>query len=732
MAEYGFETQKSGYLDIKQSSKVKARHLKAWKRRWVVVKKLTDLAAGKQTARIDVYPSEAVSHLPEERLWCFALDNLSAVQNSTSRTHPFAFELLDLEPVVVLSGSSREESAEWITALRNMFFADESIRDTDSYKVTIQPNTDSLQFELRGDYTLTISPEGVSLWTRTPNRRATQPKRTLTMDNPLALDSKEHRRSNSYESDQKTQSLKRASSSSSSSYRQMMWKSGGGGGGGLGVVGGEENEEEEDEEDEVLFWRLCMLKRFDVERKSGQPLIFLIDCGPSSTTGEATFRFLTDQAYRILASFRKCISRALERRRHQDRYASTPDLRPHRTRTVSTVTGYQSLLDRSARSDTLTGAHSVAESVAEQGESGAFMTRSWSMSSSSTTTPVSPTLSNPGEMVMAGRDSPRSELKEKGGVPILPRRQRISVVSMPAGILSSSPQNSERFGGYAPTTFPNNSPKSHDQFDGFMQQMQQQQQLQQQLQQQKLQQHQLQQQQLQQQQLQLQGQSWPVQQVPVWSQQQMGSPFLPPQPFPPLPPTPVAENPQQAFFTENPQQAFMSENPHQQQVQLWLQHLQQQQQQQLQQQGQQPASSCSPLPNRMRLRRNSSVPNLMTLANTEIRAGYEKIDEDVLLRRRTSSLTADQPFASGSICSADSGVVIDPANPRKGSNSFGSSVSTESSRSGRKVCEGATPPPHPIPPISPSSSKVSDYDVAMNVSLFLSPCLSYSLSLEVV
>ncbi|XP_076470543.1 uncharacterized protein LOC143300628 [Babylonia areolata] len=627
------ETTKSGYLDVKQSSKVKGRKLKTWRRRWVVVRKMTDLAAGTLSARVDLHPCDPASRQGQgqgqgqaERV-TFVLDPLSEVREANSRTHPFAFELLEVEPVLVLSGTCREESRDWVTALSHMFFAgDVSARFMASYTVTIQPNNDSRRFELSGLYTLCISPEGVSLKARASTQRELA-KKFLTMENPC-YDSKAHKRSSSYDCD------KRADSQNGGLHAESTRKG--------REEEEEEGEEEEEEEGVVLSWRLSMLKRFDVEDKPGQPLLFLFDCGPHSPTGEATFQFITDEAHRILESFRKCIKIVMEKRKHLDRYASTPDLRPPRNRTISTVTGYQALLARSANGQRV---QRTSEAEFEASEHGLLINRSMSMSSSSSTTPVSPT-SSAGEFLMS-EDSVKGESREKS-VAVRSPRQRISVVSMPSGFLSSSPRTSDTFGSYQLPAFPSSSPRGQDHLGSFMQQ----------------------QMVLQQQQP---DQAWPMQQVSAWPPQQVNSPFFPAPLSSPVPPSPVQRNHRQPFQLENPQQ---------QQLQLWIQ-------QQQQQQGNQLASPGTPPPCRLRIRRNSSVPDTLSFP-TEI-GDFDKIDSDVLLRRRTSSLNADKPFASGSICSADSGVVTDPTNPRKGSNSFGSTMSTESSRSGRKASEGVSP-----------------------------------------
>ena len=99
---------------------------------------MTDLATGTVAAKVDIYSDDPASRQCQGRApdrMTFVLDIVTAVQLASSKTHPFAFEIVETEPVLVLSGSSEMESFSWMSALRHIFFADANAHDTGSYLV---------------------------------------------------------------------------------------------------------------------------------------------------------------------------------------------------------------------------------------------------------------------------------------------------------------------------------------------------------------------------------------------------------------------------------------------------------------------------------------------------------------------------------------------------------------------------------------------------------------------
>ena len=113
---------------------VVSNSFQTWRRRWLVVTKMSDLAAGTLAAKVDLYPDDpAILGQGQGRSadrMTFVLDHVTAVQPSTSKTHPFAFEIVETDPVLVLSASSESESFAWIVALRSLFFGDGFAGDT--------------------------------------------------------------------------------------------------------------------------------------------------------------------------------------------------------------------------------------------------------------------------------------------------------------------------------------------------------------------------------------------------------------------------------------------------------------------------------------------------------------------------------------------------------------------------------------------------------------------------
>ncbi|XP_071092332.1 uncharacterized protein [Haliotis cracherodii] len=157
--------QKSGFLDIKQSSKVKNRKLKSWKRRWIVVHQMSDLTSGAYAAKIEVYTDEETAvRTPGDRQ-TFILDHVTDVQLATSKTHPYAFEIVETEPVLVFSGSSNEETLQWMAAFKKIFYPEKPGGEYGRYEVSIQPNTHSARLNLDGKYTLSVTTSDVALQT---------------------------------------------------------------------------------------------------------------------------------------------------------------------------------------------------------------------------------------------------------------------------------------------------------------------------------------------------------------------------------------------------------------------------------------------------------------------------------------------------------------------------------------------------------------------------------------
>ncbi|KAK7114319.1 hypothetical protein V1264_000395 [Littorina saxatilis] len=639
---------------------------------------MTDLAAGTLAAKIDVYPDEASSRQGQgqgrasDRM-TFILDRVTAVQLASSKTHPFAFEIMETNPVLVLSGSSELESFSWMSALRNLFFADENAKDTESFKVTIQQSADSQRLVLKGSYVLRVSPNGVEVVAHPKDHgkpsqaRQNSLERTstltpnsgkLTSASPKTLGKLSPANSN-------TNGRPSTPSSPTEEFaygqrRHDSVRSDGSetdGSEGKGRTGEEVKEAEDEEEKVLIVWKLSMLKRFNVEKEtsSGQSRVFMLECGPNSPIGEATFRFVSKDASNILASIRRCISVAMATRQRMPRTTSDPRTR---TESVLTVSGYQALLDRSPRVDETLSENELEDPSKVIPRS----VRSGSGSSVSTVTPISPTSSAGGVEMRGFGDDLSADCDENYAA--VPRRHRTSVVSF-CGSLSSSPgKSSDIFG----------SDFQHHQ-ELQMQQWQMQQQV-----------MMLQQQQQQQQQPgQFQSQSpLPVahqyhhqqqQQLAQWNQQQT---------------YPMDQSQQQMYQFQQWNGQNISPTQQQQHMLFWTQqqqqYVQQQQSQQLQQQH---------LQNLMKERgagmvRNSSVPNVVSL-DTDDKTPH-MIEQTELVRLRASSMTTERPRASESVCSGDSGVVVtDRTSTRLGSNSFDSQVSTESSVSNRKTSDGPEP-----------------------------------------
>ncbi|ESO82803.1 hypothetical protein LOTGIDRAFT_155833 [Lottia gigantea] len=156
--------EKSGYLEVKQPSSTKGRKLKSWKKKWVVVHQMSDLANGKYNAKIDIYSdANSAKKSPTDKM-TFVLENITAVQLSKSKTHPNAFEVVETEPVLVFSAASEQETATWMSIYRRIFQHDE-LGEFDIFGVNIISNAHAKRLNLEGRVLLSISSATVGVLT---------------------------------------------------------------------------------------------------------------------------------------------------------------------------------------------------------------------------------------------------------------------------------------------------------------------------------------------------------------------------------------------------------------------------------------------------------------------------------------------------------------------------------------------------------------------------------------
>ncbi|KAH9499738.1 Canalicular multispecific organic anion transporter 1 [Bulinus truncatus] len=156
-------TQKFGYLDIKQSSKVKGRKLKTWRRRWIVLTKMTNMSNEEFVAKLDLYTSENSWKNHDSDKTTFMLENISCIQSAKSKTHPNAFEIVDRHPILVLSGSSDLESYSWMLTLQQILTPELIDAKKDSYSVKALSDGSSQKWNISGELTLGVSPACISL-----------------------------------------------------------------------------------------------------------------------------------------------------------------------------------------------------------------------------------------------------------------------------------------------------------------------------------------------------------------------------------------------------------------------------------------------------------------------------------------------------------------------------------------------------------------------------------------
>lgn len=82
---------------------------------------MSNLSSDEYVAKLDLYDSETKwqSNSPDKKT--FILENVTGIQQTNSSTHQYAFEVVEKQPVLVLSGSSLEETCGWMVTLQQIF-----------------------------------------------------------------------------------------------------------------------------------------------------------------------------------------------------------------------------------------------------------------------------------------------------------------------------------------------------------------------------------------------------------------------------------------------------------------------------------------------------------------------------------------------------------------------------------------------------------------------------------
>ncbi|XP_076110561.1 uncharacterized protein LOC143079217 isoform X2 [Mytilus galloprovincialis] len=154
---------KSGYLEVKQPSNIKGRKLKTWKKKFVVVHKMTDLAAGTFAAKFLLYNDEDDSKLTTSDKQAYIFDHVTSVETAKSKTRPLAFQIVQEAPALMLSAMTEKETNDWMTSLKELFWPDENKPPGDTFHVTAEQNDDAKTWSLSGDYWLTVTPEIITI-----------------------------------------------------------------------------------------------------------------------------------------------------------------------------------------------------------------------------------------------------------------------------------------------------------------------------------------------------------------------------------------------------------------------------------------------------------------------------------------------------------------------------------------------------------------------------------------
>ncbi|XP_061189568.1 uncharacterized protein LOC133197509 [Saccostrea echinata] len=157
--------QKCGYLEVKEPSCIKGRKLKTWKRKWAVMQEMSNLASGTLAAKLDFFLNEASSKTnpPSADKQTYLLENVTAVEPCSSKTHKLAFQIVQTTPTLVLCAQTQKETEQWILAFKQIFLPNQRITEEDGFPVTVVTNDDAKRCNIQGEYLMVVSPEVISI-----------------------------------------------------------------------------------------------------------------------------------------------------------------------------------------------------------------------------------------------------------------------------------------------------------------------------------------------------------------------------------------------------------------------------------------------------------------------------------------------------------------------------------------------------------------------------------------
>ena len=95
----------------------------SWKKKWVILQEMSIRSAGgRSAAKVDVYADEKTSQSSPADKHTFILEFVTEVRTAKSKTRDHAFEVVEREPVLLLSGATETESQTWVSALMKIFW----------------------------------------------------------------------------------------------------------------------------------------------------------------------------------------------------------------------------------------------------------------------------------------------------------------------------------------------------------------------------------------------------------------------------------------------------------------------------------------------------------------------------------------------------------------------------------------------------------------------------------
>lgn len=96
--------------------------LQSWKKKWVVLHKMSNISEGTFAAKLDLYNDELAAKNNSQDRVTHVMDKVTAIQSANSKTHKLAFDIVETFPVLSLSAQTDVDTVAWIQIFQLLFW----------------------------------------------------------------------------------------------------------------------------------------------------------------------------------------------------------------------------------------------------------------------------------------------------------------------------------------------------------------------------------------------------------------------------------------------------------------------------------------------------------------------------------------------------------------------------------------------------------------------------------